>query len=177
MIRKLILPVAALLLLAGCATGYSYRTAPGDYYYGRPATVYRDYYGYPSYYSPYGWSGYYSYRYGYGYPYGYYRYPHYHGYPHSPRPGDGDGDDRPADRATPPWRDLGRLGADASRPTVPGAEEFRRPVRRPVQQVQQAPTRVARPRIETRQQPRGSAMSEMIRRANPIRDGRRNTDE
>ena len=53
MIRKLILPVAALVLLAGCATGYSYRTAPGDYYYGQPGTVYRDYYG-PSYYSPYG---------------------------------------------------------------------------------------------------------------------------
>lgn len=193
MIRKLILPAAALLLLAGCATGYSYRTAPGDYYYGQPGTVYRDYYGYPSYYSPYGWSGYfgYGYRYGYGYPYGYYSNPwrHHHGYPHYPRPGNDGDNDQPAtpDRPTPPWRDLDRVGAERGRPNVPRSGQLRtRPVQPPMPQVQRPPTQVTRPAAPVRQQapvsrpavrPHGSAMSEMIRRAQPNRDVRRSTGE
>lgn len=177
MIRKLILPAIAVLLLAGCATGYTYRNAPGDYYYGQPGTVYRDYYGYPSYYdrySPYSWRGYFGYGY-YGYPYGYGRFPgHYHGgYPHSPRPGNNDGGNQTPDRPTPPWRDLDRVGELRGRPDVPRAGELRtRPVQQPaVPQVQRPATRVIqRPVSRPRAQAGGSRMSEMIRRAQPNRD-------
>src|SRR5690606_21525754 len=151
MIRKLILPALAILLLAGCVTGYTHRTAPGDYYYGSPTTVYRDYY--------YG---------GYGYPYYYGRYPTY---PHSPRPGN-DGDRTP-DRKTPPWRDLDRIGQEA-RPDVPRAGQTRMRPARPVEptRVQQSPAPIRRaaapvqrgtPRPSAKH--RGSSMSEMIRRA------------
>ncbi|GAB1595075.1 hypothetical protein [Lysobacter claricitrinus] len=96
MIRKLLLPLAATALLAGCvAVPYGYRADDhGDYYYGSPSVEYRyhdawPYYGfgYPGYYGPYrsGFSfyGYYGGGYpGYGYPgYGYYGYPRY-GYPY-----------------------------------------------------------------------------------------------
>src|SRR5690606_475732 len=66
MLRKFLLPaaVAASALLAGCATGYTYRSGSGDYYYGQPRVEYRDY-GYYGYGYPYGYSGYYGY-YGYG---------------------------------------------------------------------------------------------------------------
>lgn len=127
MIRKLILPALAALVLAGCAS-YQYRGgAGGDYYYGQPTTEYRYYgspygaygYGYPS-----GWGGSIGYGsyYGSGY-YGnpYYRNPYYrhYGYPRYPRPphnghGDGSGSNpgsgqsgQHADR--PRWRDLDRL--------------------------------------------------------------------
>jgi len=161
MIRKLILPAIAVLLLAGCATGYSYRSASGDYYYGQPTTVYRDYYGgygyygYPYYgYSPYRWGG--SIRYSWGYPYGYYgRYPGYYWWRHagsghhSPRPGnDQDDHDRTPDRATPPWRDLDRIRGDRGRPDVPRADDLRvRPVQpaRPVGQAQARPMPQSRP--------------------------------
>lgn len=83
MIRKLLLPTLAAVLLGGCVTGgYQYRGGPGDYYYGQPSVDYRYYgapyydYGYPGYgYAPYGYYGYpgtgYSIYgfYGYGYPY------------------------------------------------------------------------------------------------------------
>jgi hypothetical protein len=125
MIRKLLfLPVAAVALLAGCAT-YGYRSGgAGDYYYGQPSADYGYYgsygYGYP------GYSGYYSY--GYGAPYwggsiGYYRYyvpsRHWHGDGHDHggghhgghdgHDGHGGGGDHTPDRPRPPWRDLGSV--------------------------------------------------------------------
>lgn len=120
MLRKLLLPLAAVALAGGCATtsDYQYRNsgAGGDYYYGRPGVDYR-YHGAPYGYYPYGPSfqfGYYG-RYGhpyYGNPYyGYYGHPYY-GYPYrppivvvQPRP-DGGTVDRDDDDRRPPWRDL-----------------------------------------------------------------------
>lgn len=90
MIRKLLIPALAALLLAGCITDYGYRgyRGAGDYYYGRPSVEYRYYGGYGGGYGGYygGWGGYYPYaypyRYGYGYPYRY-AYPYRYGYgPH-----------------------------------------------------------------------------------------------
>lgn len=118
MFRKLLLPLAATALLAGCVTTapYGYRDgAQGDYYYGAPSVDYR-YRGYgdPYSYGPYrpGISVYG--RYGYGYPYyspyyrnPYYGYPYYgypYGYPrpvYRPRPGTPD--HRPDGS---PWRHL-----------------------------------------------------------------------
>lgn len=97
MIRKLLFPLLATALLAGCVTDYSLRggSGGGSYYYGRPSVDYRYYgapygYGYPYGYggSYYRYGGYYGnpYRYGgYGYPYGYYPspYPRYY-YPNRP---------------------------------------------------------------------------------------------
>lgn len=129
MIRKMLLPVLAVAMLAGCAS-YQYRGgAGGDYYYGQPSTDYR-YYG-----NPYG-------AYGYGYPYGgwggsigygfgYYSSPYYrpyyrdYGYPRYPRRpwhgGNGHGGGhtpgqppRDGGNGRPPWRNLGDLG-DAPR--------------------------------------------------------------
>src|SRR5690606_18388815 len=80
MIRKLILPALAALLLAGCAS-YQYRGgSSGDYYYGQPGTEYR-YYGYPYGYGGYGYGGYGYGAYGYGYP-SYFSYRSYYGYPY-----------------------------------------------------------------------------------------------
>lgn len=118
MLRKLLLPAAALLALGGCVTGYGYRSGNGgDYYYGQPQVEYRHvgpygaiggYYGGMrpiAYYDRFGRLVY-GYPYGpgyYGSPYyGYYGSPYYgspyHGHPHpyppgprvpySPRPGD-----------------------------------------------------------------------------------------
>lgn len=113
MFRRLLLPLAATALLAGCVTSapYGYRGGgQGDYYYGSPSVEYR-YEGYPGYGDPYygpyrsGFSiwgstgGYYGRPYygpGYGYPgYGYpgygnpyYGNPYYgsyYGYPHPTR--------------------------------------------------------------------------------------------
>lgn len=172
MIRKLILPALAVLLLAGCVTGYTHRTAPGDYYYGSPTTVYRDYYYggyypyYGRYYSPYSVHGYY--RYGYRSPYYYYgRYP---GYPHSPRPGNDGGNDgghQKPDRATPPWRDLGQITERRQQAQGPRRAEVRQ---RPVPQIQRT---APRPRADYR----GSAMSKMIRRAHSKGDGGRTIEE
>lgn len=94
MIRKLLLPLVALLALSGCASDYYYRGGSGDYYYGSPRSTY--YYGAPyssiGYGSPGGWYGGIGYGYGYGYgygsPYGYgyrYGYPYYPYYPYYPR--------------------------------------------------------------------------------------------
>jgi hypothetical protein len=86
MIRKLLLPALAAVLLGGCVTGYDYRGGNGDYYYGQPSVDYYDGYyggyGYP------GWSGMMGFGYGYG-GYGYggygYGYPYYgYGYPYYP---------------------------------------------------------------------------------------------
>lgn len=114
MIRKLILPALAALVLAGCATGYQYRGGSGDYYYGSPGVEYR-YYGYGYYGYPYGSYGYYGYPNYYGGYYGgyyspWYRRPHWHGGHHhgGGDHGGGHGGDKPA-KPTPPWRDLGSL--------------------------------------------------------------------
>lgn len=150
MLRKLLLPLAAVALAGGCATmsDYQYRNggAGGDYYYGRPGVDYR-YHGAPYGYYPYGSVrfGYYG-RYGhpfYGHPY-YYGHPFY-GYPYygvpyrppvvvQPRP-DGGTIDRGDDRR-PPWRDLNArrriTGPDSggvmrmpepARPARPASEE------------------------------------------------------
>lgn len=88
MIRSLLLATLAAFAVGGCATDYAYRGGAGDYYYGRPAVVYHDYYGYGAPYgSLYGYGGYPYWRsglsIGYGYGYGYHGYPHrYGGYPY-----------------------------------------------------------------------------------------------
>jgi len=82
-LRALVLPGLAGALLAGCATGYTYRSGPGDYYYGQPQVEYRDYgmYGGYGYYGP-GW-GWYGAPYSWGgYPYGPYWGPPYWGHRH-----------------------------------------------------------------------------------------------
>ncbi|HSD15839.1 MAG TPA: hypothetical protein VLC71_01090 [Thermomonas sp.] len=132
MLRKILLPAFVIATLAGCATGYSYRSGNGgDYYYGEPNVEYRYYGGYGYYGSyGYGYGGYGYYGLGrpwYGYPYGYYggAYPSYP-YGHGPRPphgpghghdgghdGDHDGPPPPQDGHRPgnrpPWRDIGRI--------------------------------------------------------------------
>lgn len=122
MIRRLLVPLAATALLAGCVTSapYGYRgDGQGDYYYGAPTVEYRYHDMYPGYGDPYygpyrpglsvwGGYGYYGRPY-YGPYYGnpYYRYPYYgnpyYGYPRTtPRP-------RPSTTNPPdggPWRNL-----------------------------------------------------------------------
>ena len=132
MIRKFLLPVVAVAALAGCATGYGYRSGAGDYYHGRSQGDYRPYGGYTPYGGYYGGGyygsggyiggGYYGGRYhggvGYGYPYGYgrygygsypyygnpyYRYPPVYYPPRPPRDQGGDGNP-----TTPPDNNHGR---------------------------------------------------------------------
>ncbi|GHA87951.1 hypothetical protein [Cognatilysobacter bugurensis] len=126
MLRKLLLPLAAVALAGGCATmsDYQYRNGGtgGDYYYGRPGVDYR-HHGGPYGHYPYGpsvrfgtWSRYGHPYYGnpyygyYGHPY--YGYPYYGGVPYrppvvivQPRP-DGGHVDRDDNDRRPPWRDL-----------------------------------------------------------------------
>ena len=67
MLRTCLLSAIAAATLAGCATGYTYRSGNGgDYYYGQPGTEYR-------YQSPYGFYGSYGYG-GFGYGFGGYYY-------------------------------------------------------------------------------------------------------
>src|SRR5690606_35502573 len=78
--RKLLIVLAASLVLAGCATGYGYSSHDrgyGDYYYGSSSSYYGAYGDYGDYYySPYAYPDYYGYgghvRYGYGGYGGYY---------------------------------------------------------------------------------------------------------
>lgn len=179
MIRKFLLPAAAVLLLAGCMTGgYGYRSGPGDYYYGEPGVDYRHYrspyyggfhggYGYPSYY-----------RHRWGYYGGYYGSPYYPYFPRyryprpdqQPQPGNGGGggsqEPPRADRDDPPpWRNLDELRRRAERRDGPGAGP-----RRVVPQAVPRPSAVQRPtaqprRPEPRSQSRGSRVEQMIRRA------------
>ena len=84
MLRKFLLPAVMAATLAGCATGYTYRSGNGDYYYGQPSVEYRYYGGY----GPYGYGRYYGNGYygsiGYGYsPYGYGWGRPYYGYPYN----------------------------------------------------------------------------------------------
>lgn len=177
MIRKLILPVVAAALLAGCYPDFVYRDggARGDYYYGQPSTEYRYYGSYGGYYpygeayrygyrygSPYG----YPYRYGYGYPYNYgYGYPGYYpGYPyyhrpHRPRPPVvvNPGNPTPPTNNPPgrpdyngsPWRNLDRIRRDHA--------DNRPPTHVPSQPM---PRVNSAPRID-----RGSPIQQTIRRA------------
>lgn len=144
MLRKLLLPLAAIGLLGGCATtgDYNYRGgAGGDYYYGRPQVEYR-YHGGPYGYYPYGGAYYRHGLYGYyGHPYyahPFYGYPYY-GHPYyrppvivQPRPDGGGGTVRPdRDDRPPPWRDLGarrRLAPDPGGAMRPMAPEPARPM-------------------------------------------------
>ncbi|MFC0676311.1 hypothetical protein ACFFGH_00420 [Lysobacter korlensis] len=149
MLRKLLLPLAAVAVLGGCTTsGYNYRGGTGDYYYGRPSVEYRHHgspYGYSPYGSHYGFglSGFYGYpyysRFGhpyYGHPYyghSFYGHPYY-GYPYrrpivivQPRPDEGtqrtDNGDRP-----PPWRDFNarrRMDPDVGAAMQPRPEPAR----------------------------------------------------
>lgn len=169
MIRKLILPVMAAGLLAGCVTpGYQYRTAGGEHYRGQSGVRAVPYgtIGYGTRTGVYGRVGYgvgYGYPYGYGAGYGVYPaypvYPGYYGYPAHPyyprpyhpgrpvvvhpRP---DAGQRPV-QGRPPWRDLDRMRDNQSRQHHPrsGRPQAIQP------QMQQPATPAARP-----QQPRGA---------------------
>lgn len=138
MIRKLIVPLVAAGLLAGCVSDYSLRGGGGggSYYYGRPSVDYNYYGGYGGYapgygYYPYGESyryrnggyGYYGgYPYYNGYPYGY-GYPRYyypnrpHRPPSNPNPNPGY-PSRPSTRADGgvSWRDARPIGGGAWAP-------------------------------------------------------------
>lgn len=180
MIRKLLLPLLAAGLLAGCVTGdYAYRGGDrGDYYYGQPSTEYRYYggayggyggyapYGYGGY-SPYGYGGY-GVPYGYGSPYGYYGRPYGHGgyynhnpyyRPYQPRPPvvvdprpDGSSTPPPRrDDRRPPWRNFDEL---RRRQSANGGGDG-------IQQREGVPDR---PAIQSSE--RGSRMEQTIRRAN-----------
>ena len=198
MIRKLVLPALAALLLAGCAS-YQYRGgAGGDYYYGQPGTEYRYYgypyggYGYGSY--GYGYPSYFSYRSYYGYPYGYggYYRPPYHG----PRPGNdhghgdnagggnagggnpGHGQPPPAsnennDQPRAPWRDLERL---RERARVRAHDRTRGSATEPQRSEPQRsePIRRITPAVQSRPNPRRTVAPEM--RMNRKRDSHRITE-
>jgi hypothetical protein len=132
-LRALVLPGLAGALLAGCATGYTYRSGPGDYYYGQPEVEYRDYGMYGGYGPGWGW---YGAPYGYwggGYPYGYWgpywEHRHWH---HTPPPPD----PPPPTHAGP--GPGGMTGDRTDRPHLPG--RVVRPVPMP------APRAVAPPR-------------------------------
>ncbi|ALN83425.1 hypothetical protein LC55x_0120 [Lysobacter capsici] len=134
MIRKLMIPLVAASLLAGCVSDYSLRGGGGggSYYYGRPSVDYNYYGGYGGYYGPgygypygeayryrgYGYPGYYGGGYYGGYPYGYYPRPYYPnrpGRPHNPsRP-----PNPPRQDGGVPWRDTHRVGGGAWAPNNP----------------------------------------------------------
>lgn len=144
MLRKLLLPALAAMLLAGCVTDYAYRghAGRGDYYYGQPSVEYRYYggYGYGGYYGypygaygswgyPYGYGAPYPYRYGYSPYYGYPRYRHYNGHPyrydHDNRPHQGNRpyQGRPRNGGNGPWTGVDdlRRRIDQSAPPSSGA--------------------------------------------------------
>lgn len=189
MLRKLLLPLSAIILLGGCMTGgYNYRQDRGDYYYGQPGTNYRyyDQYGnggyydnrhrYPGYYpgSGFGGSLYYGYGRGYGYggyPYGYYRPPVIvvrpgHGHDHNRPPSQGGNHDRA------PWRDYERLQRERiQRSTPPPAGNQAAPVqRRPIPAQVRPAVPANRPAAAAPRPPasnRDSRMDRMIRQARP----------
>lgn len=180
MLRKLLLPMLATAVLAGCATDYSYRNGNGDYYYGQPRVEYRQLgpsgfyggYGLEFGYGRYGGSGYgpaYFYdRYGrlvYGYPGGYYGSPYYGGngwYRPRPNHGHGEPNDHGGDANNPnrndrppPWRDLGGLQQrDENKGGFRNRDDRQRPMRRP--------SATSNPDASTRPQ-RSSAPAPVIR--------------
>lgn len=125
--RKVLMPLLAVALLAGCATDYSYRGGSGDYYYGRPYVEYRyenayygGAYGYggfgyrPFGFDPWGYNAYWprypgywgSYGYGRPYPPPYlHRPPHHRGDAQAPGPVS----PPPAHGGTAPWMQLDRI--------------------------------------------------------------------
>lgn len=170
MLRKLLLPMLATAMLAGCATDYRYRGGNGDYYYGQPRVEYRNMgpggfyggigigsgiggYGYGSY-GGFGFGqAYYYDRYGrliHGYPNGYFGSPYYGGNGwYRPRPNHGhgdhndhDGDTNGADRndRRPPWRDLRGL---QTRDPDENVERDREGRQRPMQRSQPGSSRDA----------------------------------
>lgn len=134
MIRKLLIPIVATGLLAGCVTDYTLRGGGGggSYYYGRPSVDY-NYYGYPyGGYYPYGDRYRFGYNYGYpgyygGYPY-YYGYPRYY-YPHRPHRPSTPKPPRPSDpnRDGIPWREVRPVGGGAWAPRDPGRIQQQQP--------------------------------------------------
>jgi hypothetical protein len=176
MFRKLLLPVAAAALMAGCMTTapYGYRgQGQGDYYYGRPSVEYRHYdgYGYGPYHGPYRPGFYGSIRYGYPYGYGYYGRPYYghpYGYPYyrpiyRPRPTSPQPPDTRPDGGG--WRNFDELRRRREGVSVPGGSG---PSPTPVAPVAPREPRFVAP--EPRTEPRvrrdeGSRMGEMIRRS------------
>jgi hypothetical protein len=141
MIRKLIVPLVAAGLLAGCVSDYTLRGGGGggSYYYGRPSVDYNYYGGYGGY-GPYGGYPYgeaYRYR-GYGYGYGgypYYGYPYGYGYPRYYYP---NRPHRPPSQPNNPsvprppradggvgWRDARPVGGGAWAPRDPGMSQPR----------------------------------------------------
>lgn len=173
--RKLLLPLAATVLLAGCVTApYQYRgNGDGGYYYGAPSVEYRyrgvepGYYGYPYYYGPYRsgisiW-GRYGDPYYYGYPrypyYGYPRSPYYNGHPHRrPVP-------RPGTQANPrpdggPWRNIDEL---RRRRGVDGGGPSQGPQPGPGEPSSIAPP----PRPGSSRGGDGSRLGDLIRRSRP----------
>lgn len=182
MLRKLLLPIAAATLLAGCVTDYGYRGGRGDYYYGQPSVEYRNYGGYyggfyGGYGYPYGAYGYYGYPYYGHYPYRYqYRYPYYRhhynyprpGYPYTqPQPGPRPPATRPSDRDDrAPWRNYDELrrrkqGTEGVPPRSEGEPRMDR-----------IPPAAAMPRPAAESRARGSRMGEMYRRP-PQHNGER----
>lgn len=180
MFRKLVLPLAAAALLAGCVTSapYGYRGGgQGDYYYGSPSVEYRHHgvypgYGHP-YYGPYR-PGFYG-RFGYGYPYGYYGRPYYYGHPYYGNPYYGY--PRPVYRPRPSgpdtrpdgggWRNLDEI---RRRRDSGGDTGGTGPAPTPV-----APVMPREPRI--RRDDGGSRMGQMIRRAGEGREPSSAQDE
>lgn len=179
MFRKLVLPLAAAALLAGCVTSapYGYRDGrDGDYYYGRPSTEYRYHgypgYGYDPYYGPYRPGFYGSFRFGHPWGYGYYGRPYY-GHPYYGHPGYGY--PRPIYRPRPTgpdtrpdgggWRNLDELRRrrDAGTTTPGGTGPS------PTPSISSPPPAPREPRIRSGDEG-GSRMGEMIRRT---REGNR----
>lgn len=169
MFRKLLLPIAATALLAGCVTSapYGYRSERGDYYYGRPSVEYRHHgvypgYGYP-YYGPYrpgyygGYPGYYGYPYGHGYYGPRYGYPYYYPPVYRPRPGGSTQPDTRPDGG--PWRHVDELRRRGTTGTTPGGVGPAPSTYSPPPQPQ--------PRMEprVRRSDEGSSMGQAIRRA------------
>lgn len=130
MLGKVLIPVAAALLLAGCVTPAQYRGGTAGGYYSAPAVRTVPYgtvgygtrggfygsvgvgarYGYPyGVYPGYGSYGYYGPYGGYGYP-GFYGGPRYVGYPYGvhPRPGVNPPRQHPRQSRPAPWRDMPR---------------------------------------------------------------------
>ncbi|WP_235893643.1 hypothetical protein [Cognatilysobacter lacus] len=192
MFRRLLVPLAATALLAGCVTTspYGYRDGQGDYYYGAPSVEYRYGNGYGDpYYGPYrpgfsiwGGSGYYGRPYygpgygypGYGYPYygnPYYGNPYYggyYGYPHQRRPrpdNDGDRDDRGHQPDGGPWRNLDEINRRRHADGNPGDT-----VPRPA--MPQPPPQFTPPRPVPRSDDGDSPARQVIRRA-----GRRSNEQ
>lgn len=172
MLRKLLLPMLATAVLAGCATDYRYRGGQGDYYYGQPHIEYRRS-GAAGFYGDLGYGlGGFGYGFGatffydrhgrlvYGSPGNYYGFPYYgrgHWYPHRPHRGNGDGRNQQGDgdksqEVPPPWRDLGRYQQRDSGDDIYRNREARERLDQPARSMSRrdAPMRAQRPSPDPR---------------------------